>query len=358
MGRWIRTFLVAGGFLCGLAPLGWAQTRVETPNRTTTGTFDGVNDTISVAMSGLSGLSVHIGAGLTADVRIDTSFDNGATWATMSAVLIEHSLGAITKTYVAKALTGSVVDFAAIVLPGATHARVFVSAYSSGSATAIITATASVSSTTFVTQHNLDSLYVGGPATHGGVLPGNEQPLFMGAFASATAPADVTASRMTHLWAGRNGSLATFLTAAGALIGGDATNGLDVDVTRFPDNEPFNVAQINGVTPLMNSGDAGTGAQRVVTAQNLVASANNDGACVSVTTASTAVLASFATRKWASIVNQGTATVYVKFGATATSSDFPLPAGAAFNWPSGLAYTGAVDGISSSGTNSVCIVEW
>jgi hypothetical protein len=32
----------------------------------------------------------------------------------------------------------------------------------------------------------------------------------------------------------RNGAQATVLTAAGALIGGDATNGIDVDVTRLP----------------------------------------------------------------------------------------------------------------------------
>lgn len=100
------------------------------------------------------------------------------------------------------------------------------------------------------------------------------------------------------------------------------------------------------------------GALHVVAAPNTSTSANNDGACVSVTTASTAVLASFSTRKWASIVNQGAATVYIKFGATATSSDFPLPAGAAFNWPPGMSYTGAVDGISASGTNSVCVTEW
>lgn len=96
----------------------------------------------------------------------------------------------------------------------------------------------------------------------------------------------------------------------------------------------------------------------VVTTTPIVASANNDGACVSVTTGSTSLLGSFATRKWASIVNQGTALVYVKFGATATNADFPLPPGAAFNWPPGVSYTGAVDAISSSGTQSVCVVEF
>lgn len=93
-------------------------------------------------------------------------------------------------------------------------------------------------------------------------------------------------------------------------------------------------------------------------APNLVASANNDGACVSVTTSSTTVLASFATRKWASIVNRGSVTVYLKFAATATSGDFPLLPGEPFNWPPGISYTGVVDGIAASGSQSVCVLEW
>lgn len=40
----------------------------------------------------------------------------------------------------------------------------------------------------------------------------------------------------------------------------------NVAVTSFPDNEPFNVAQINGVTVAMNTGNSSTGTQRVVLA--------------------------------------------------------------------------------------------
>lgn len=62
---------------------------------------------------------------------------------------------------------------------------------------------------------------------------------------------------------------------------GDTTNGLDVDVTRLPAlaagsnvigaltaNQSVNVAQINGVTPLMGNGASGTGAQRVTIAND------------------------------------------------------------------------------------------
>ena len=53
--------------------------------------------------------------------------------------------------------------------------------------------------------------------------------------ASAAAPADVSADGdHVSAWRLRNGAGAVVVTAAGALIGGDATNGLDVDVTRLP----------------------------------------------------------------------------------------------------------------------------
>jgi len=120
-------------------------------------------------------------------------------------------------------------------------------------------------------------------------------PVAVGGYASAAAPADVSADTdIVRGWFTRAGAQATVLTAAGALIGGDAANGLDVDVTRlpalpagtnnigdvdvltlpsvtigtFPDNEPFNVAQMNGVAVSMGAGATGTGVQRVVLANN------------------------------------------------------------------------------------------
>lgn len=60
-------------------------------------------------------------------------------------------------------------------------------------------------------------------------------PVLAGGYASAAAPADVSADGdAVRAWRLRNGAAATVVTAAGALIGGDATNGLDVDVTRLP----------------------------------------------------------------------------------------------------------------------------
>lgn len=50
-----------------------------------------------------------------------------------------------------------------------------------------------------------------------------------------------------------------------------------VNIGTFPDNEPFNVAQINGITPLMGNGVTGTGSQRVTIASDNTAFSVNIG---------------------------------------------------------------------------------
>lgn len=73
-------------------------------------------------------------------------------------------------------------------------------------------------------------------------------PMLMGGYASAAAPTSVSADGdAVRAWYLRNGAQATVLTAAGALIGGDAANGIDVDVTRLP-----TLAAVTTVSTLTN----------------------------------------------------------------------------------------------------------
>ena len=70
-----------------------------------------------------------------------------------------------------------------------------------------------------------------GDVAHDAAIAGN--PLTIGGVASAAAPTGVSADQdAVRAWFLLNGAQATVVTAAGALIGGDAANGLDVDVTR------------------------------------------------------------------------------------------------------------------------------
>lgn len=105
------------------------------------------------------------------------------------------------------------------------------------------------------------------------------------------------------------------------------------------------------VTPVGGGGGGGGGGP---------ATANNTGACLSVSTATTSLLAAFATAScrmlYAPATN--TATVYLKLGATATASNFPVPAGSALNLCGGSVYTGAIDGIAASGSQSICVMEY
>lgn len=64
-----------------------------------------------------------------------------------------------------------------------------------------------------------------------------------------------------------SGTITAVTAISNALPAGNNNIG-DVDVASFPDNEPINVAQINGVAVTMGNGASGTGVQRVTLADN------------------------------------------------------------------------------------------
>lgn len=79
-------------------------------------------------------------------------------------------------------------------------------------------------------------MFTQGPVANDGVSTAN--PVITGGVASAAAPTSVSGDLdAVQSWYLRNGAQATVLTAAGALIGGDAANGIDVDVTRIAAGE-------------------------------------------------------------------------------------------------------------------------
>lgn len=82
-------------------------------------------------------------------------------------------------------------------------------------------------------------------------------------------------------------------------------------------------------------------------------------ACTSVSTTTT-VLASNGTRKFASIIAKSSNTAGIRFrlGATAVSTDAPLAAGQSFTLDGTAIYTGVIDAIADSGTQTVCGLEY
>jgi hypothetical protein len=97
-------------------------------------------------------------------------------------------------------------------------------------------------------------------------------------------------------------------------------------------------------------------------AQNTTAqaSASDTGTCTNVSV-NTTVLASAAGRHVAVVLAKVTNTdrVHLKLGATSTTSQPPLEPGQSFTMDStAFPYTGQIDAIAASGTQSVCTFQW
>lgn len=106
---------------------------------------------------------------------------------------------------------------------------------------------------------DVDVTSVNGFASHDAAIAGN--PLIVGGVSSAAAPTSVSADQeAVRAWYLRNGAQATVVTAAGALIGGDAANGLDVDVTRVTGTVAVSVASAQIASGAIASGAVASGA--------------------------------------------------------------------------------------------------
>lgn len=120
-----------------------------------------------------------------------------------------------------------------------------------------------------------------------------------------------------------------------------------VTIGTFPDNEPFNVAQINGVAPSMGNGASGTGVQRVTIA--------NDSTGVLATVSTVTNLSQLGGQAIA--MGTGTRSAGTQRVTVATDDVVPTNPSTAANW--GIAATGAAPpanavyaGVLSSGATS------
>lgn len=141
-----------------------------------------------------------------------------------------------------------------------------------------------------------------------------------------------------------------------------------VNVGAFPDNEPINNAQVNGVTILTGNGVTGTGSQRVTIASDntafnvnglnpTVASATLTS--VSGSASSVSCAASNASRRGVSIYNDSTALLYVAFAATSSTTAFTVRVASQgyYEMPSYPVYTGTIACIWASATGAARVTE-
>jgi len=168
-------------------------------------------------------------------------------------------------------------------------------------------------------------------------------------------------------------------TVMASIDGGGAAGTLGVNVGNFPTSYTVaidgggaagtlgvnvnNAVAISNIASGLVTVDGGTvtsiqgGAPWTTTPPT--GSVNNDGACISVST-NTTVLASNASRRQAAICARisNSDTTFVKLAASATTSDFPLEPGQCINLTApGSIYTGIIDAVANSGTQSICVLE-
>ena len=165
------------------------------------------------------------------------------------------------------------------------------------------------SDTVTVTATNLDVQIGGSDSLTIGAFPDNEP--FNVAQINGVAPS---------MGNGISGTGVQRVTIASDSTGQVAISGTPtVTVGTFPDNEPFNIAQMNGVAVSMGVGNTGTGTQRVVTATGGTATASQ----VADTATSTTILAANTSRRSSSVTNDSSAVLYLLVGAgTASATNY------------------------------------
>lgn len=119
---------------------------------------------------------------------------------------------------------------------------------------------------------------------------------------------------------------------------------------------PSNISQINAVTPLMGAGPTGTGSMR----QTIANAATPTSANVAASITNVTLLASSATRLGAAFYNDSSSAMYLKLGATSSTTSFTvkLVAGAYYEIPGPHIYSGIVDGIWDTATGTCRVTSW
>jgi hypothetical protein len=126
-------------------------------------------------------------------------------------------------------------------------------------------------------------------------------------------------------------------------------------VTVTASNLSTNIAQANGVAVLMGAGPTGTGSLRTTQANTATATLAN----VAASATNVTLLALNATRMGASFYNDSTAILYLKLGATASTTSFTVlvPPGGYYELPQPC-YSGVIDGIWASATGNCRVSSW
>lgn len=178
-----------------------------------------------------------------------------------------------------------------------------------------------------------------------------------------TAPSAVTAGQAVRAWAGLNGQAAVMLVDSSGTVVTPSTDYLQdaaLTVSTTTGGMTMGRASVAAPTAVTNDDDAvmawysRNGAQMTITAPSTTATLAN----ISGATSSTTLIASNTARRGVICVNDSTATLYLKFGTTASTTSFTYKLAPGDTWELGQAiYIGIVTGIWDSATGSARCTE-
>lgn len=255
-----------------------------------------LNAADTVALAGEGGASFHLAAGtLTGTLTPELSFDGGSTYP-VATKFIDNTL--TSSATIVLSNPNAAQDISVLVLGGATHARVRVSAYTSGTATGHLTSTTNqmpvvviggtlpVTGTVTVTQGtgtNLHAVIDSGSTTAvTQATAGNLNATVVGTGTFATQAAQSGTWNVTNVSGTVTLPTGASTAAKQPALGTAGTASTDVitvqgiasmtkllvtpDSVALPANQSVNVAQLAGTTTDVNSGNKGNGTLRVVLA--------------------------------------------------------------------------------------------
>lgn len=139
-------------------------------------------------------------------------------------------------------------------------------------------------------------------------------------------------------------------------VGIDQTTPGTTNLVALAANQSVNVAQMNGVTTLMGAGTDGTGSQRVTHSSG----ASGTSANVASSASNVTILAASTSRLGAAIFNDSTAVLYIKFGATASTTSYitQIASNGYYELPGPHIYNGIIDGIWSAANGNARVTSW
>jgi hypothetical protein len=329
---------------------GKIQASFTVSDTTSTGALAALNDAVSVALAGEGGAGFDLAAGtLIGTIVPETSYDN-VSW---QASWFEDPT---TKTKVASivfAANNGHVAQSIFVPSGARFARVRVSAFTSGTANATLTAT---------TANQPVNLFEEEPG-----VAAPPTALQMGGTDGTNLRAILTdaSGRQEVVGAAANGA-----AVAGnpvLIAGSDGANARTVLTDASGRPEVVGAAASGSAAvgnPVLTAGIDGSGNARTLLTDatgRLIMIAEKAGTSavtrVATSNASASLLASTATRLGATIVNESTHKLYIKLGAAASVTSYTVILAANGYYEVPFDYTGAIDGILDAGTGNAQITE-